>query len=63
MADLVRRWLVILPPKKSPIAEAGLLWNKPLDRASKPKMDAFDLAVGVPGTEFLPVLNWKNPNW
>jgi hypothetical protein len=53
--------LFIEPPKNSPI-EAGRELKRFLDIASRPKIEAFDLAVGVPGLEALPVLNSNRPN-
>jgi hypothetical protein len=34
-----------------------------LEMASKPKIAAFERAVGVDGAEFLPVRNSNKPNW
>ena len=63
VADLVRLRPLIDPPKKSPIEEPGLVLNRLREIASRPKIAAFERAVGVPGSELLPVLNSNKPNW
>lgn len=60
--DFVRLRPLTEPAKKSPIDEPGRELKRFLDIASRPKMDAFERAVGVEGREFLSVLNWKRPN-
>lgn len=50
------------PAKKSLTGREVLKKLRPI--ASRPNMEAFDLAVGVDGRElFRPVRNWNNPNW
>ena len=54
----------MVPLKKSPIVDPGRPLNKFREMASSPKIEDFDLEVGVPGIEYLlPVLNVNNPNW
>jgi hypothetical protein len=60
--DFVRLWLLIEPPKKSPMADAGRELKRLRDIASRPNIAALDLAVGVEGRDSLPVRNWKKPN-
>lgn len=61
--DLVRRWLLTDPPKKSPMDDPGRELKRFLEMASKPKIAALERAVGVDGAEFLPVRNSNKPNW
>ena len=62
-----RRWLLIEPPKKSPIPipEPGRAPKRLREMTSNPKMAARERdAVGVVGLEIaLPVLNLNRPNW
>ena len=57
-----RRWLLIEPPKKSPILEPGRAPKRLRDITSRPKMAARERdAVGVVGRDTAFVLNLNRP--
>jgi hypothetical protein len=62
VVDLVRLCPLIEPPKKSPIEEPGRVLKRFRDMASNPKMATLERAVGVEGSELLPVRNSNRPN-
>jgi len=59
--DRERLLLLMEPPKKSPIADAGRELKRFRESASRPNMDTFERAVGVEGLEFAPVRNSNRP--
>ena len=62
VVDFVRLWLLIEPPKKSPMVDPGRELKILREIASRPNIATRDLAVGVEGRDSLPVRNWNKPN-
>jgi hypothetical protein len=62
VVDLERLRFPLIDPAKKSLIDPGRPLNKFLEIASRPNIAAFERAVGVEGTEFPPVLNWKSPN-
>ena len=63
VVDLERLRFPLRDPVKKSLIDPGRLLNKFREIASRPNIATFERPVGVEGTEFPPVLNWKSPNW